>query len=116
MAAEVLAVGTLQAANVPQGLRAELVPSLEELVARRHPEGLWLYSYEEACGYGNWARGSASRRSVVDLLVMGLAAGACSTPTTRCSKRCSLAACPCNPWWPARRCCGSAAMPPSGAP
>ncbi len=31
---------------------------------RHQPEGLWLF--------GSWARGSASRRSDVDLLVMGL--------------------------------------------
>jgi len=59
------AVGTLQAANLPQVLRADLLPALEELVERHHPEGLWLF--------GSWARGSASRRSDVDLLVMGLA-------------------------------------------
>jgi predicted nucleotidyltransferase len=53
------------AANLPQALRADLLPALEELVARHHPEGLWLF--------GSWARGSASRRSDVDLLVMGLA-------------------------------------------
>ena len=56
--------GAIQAANLPSGLRAELVPSLEVLVRRLHPEGLWLF--------GSWARGSASRRSDVDLLVMGL--------------------------------------------
>ena len=55
----------IEAANLPQALRAELVPALEELVARHHPEGLWLF--------GSWARGSASRRSDVDLLVLGLA-------------------------------------------
>ena len=58
-------VGTIQTANLPEALRAELVPALEKLVARHHPEGLWLF--------GSWARGSASRRSDVDLLVMGLA-------------------------------------------
>jgi predicted nucleotidyltransferase len=68
-----LALGTLQAANLPQVLRTDLLPALEELVARHHPEGLWLYSCGEACGYASWARGSASRRSDVDLLVMGLA-------------------------------------------
>jgi predicted nucleotidyltransferase len=60
-----LPIGILQTSNLPQALRAELVPALEELVARHHPEGLWLF--------GSWARGSASRRSDVDLLVMGLA-------------------------------------------
>jgi len=65
MPAEPPVLGSLLAANLPQALRTELVPALEELVARHHPEGLWLF--------GSWARGSASRRSDVDLLVMGLA-------------------------------------------
>lgn len=65
MPAEPPALGSLQSANLPQALRAELLPALEELVARHHPEGLWPF--------GSWARGSASRRSDVDLLVMGLA-------------------------------------------
>jgi predicted nucleotidyltransferase len=56
--------GTLQVANLPLALRAELLPALENLVQRHQPEGLWLF--------GSWARGSASRRSDVDLLVMGL--------------------------------------------
>jgi predicted nucleotidyltransferase len=56
--------GALQAANLPAALRAELLPALENLVQRHHPEGLWLF--------GSWARGTASRRSDVDLLVMGL--------------------------------------------
>ncbi|MFM1799433.1 MAG: hypothetical protein RLZZ117_1711 [Cyanobacteriota bacterium] len=56
--------GAIQAANLPSALRAELLPNLEVLVRRLHPEGLWLF--------GSWARGSASRRSDVDLLVMGL--------------------------------------------
>ena len=60
-----LPIGILQAANLPQALRADLLPALERLVARHHPEGLWLF--------GSWARGSAGRRSDVDLLVMGLA-------------------------------------------
>jgi uncharacterized protein len=59
------AVGKIHASNLPQALRAELVPALEDLVVRHHIEGLWLF--------GSWARGSASRRSDVDLLVMGLA-------------------------------------------
>ena len=58
------AASTLQAANLPPPLRSELLPALELLVERHHPEGLWLF--------GSWARGSASRRSDVDLLVMGL--------------------------------------------
>ena len=53
--------GAIQAANLPLPLRGELVPSLEVLVRRLQPEGLWLF--------GSWARGSASRRSDVDLLV-----------------------------------------------
>lgn len=65
MPAEPPALGSLLAANLPQALHSELVPALEELVARHHPEGLWLF--------GSWARGSASRCSDVDLLVMGLA-------------------------------------------
>lgn len=56
--------GAIQVANLPIPLRAELVPNLEVLVRRLQPEGLWLF--------GSWARGSASRRSDVDLLVMGL--------------------------------------------
>jgi predicted nucleotidyltransferase len=60
-----LPIGILQAANLPEALRADLLPALEELVARHHPDGLWLF--------GSWARGSASRRSDVDLLVLGLA-------------------------------------------
>ena len=60
-----LALGTIQTTNLPRALRVDLLPALEELVARHHPEGLWLF--------GSWARGSASRRSDVDLLVMGLA-------------------------------------------
>ena len=59
-----LAGGTIQAAKLPLPLRSQLLPALELLVERHHPEGLWLYS--------SWARGSASRRSDVDLLVMGL--------------------------------------------
>jgi len=58
------AASTLQAANLPPALRSELLPALELLVERHHPEGLWLF--------GSWARGSASRCSDVDLLVMGL--------------------------------------------
>ena len=56
--------GAIQAANLPSALRAELVPNLEVLVRRLQPEGLWLF--------GSWARGNASRRSDVDLLVVGL--------------------------------------------
>ena len=58
------AATTVQEANLPPALRSELLPALELLVERHHPEGLWLF--------GSWARGSASRRSDVDLLVMGL--------------------------------------------
>jgi len=60
-----LAGGTIQAANLPLPLRSQLLPALELLVERHRLEGLWLF--------GSWARGSASRRSDVDLLVMGLA-------------------------------------------
>jgi predicted nucleotidyltransferase len=56
--------GGIAAANLPQALRAELLPALGNLVQRHQPEGLWLF--------GSWARGSASRRSDVDLLVMGM--------------------------------------------
>ena len=56
--------GALQAPNLPLPLRAELLPALENLVQLHKPEGLWLF--------GSWARGSASRHSDVDLLVMGL--------------------------------------------
>lgn len=58
------AAGPIRADNLPQPLQAELVPALERLVERHRPGGLWLF--------GSWARGSASRRSDVDLLVMGL--------------------------------------------
>jgi hypothetical protein len=63
MAAELqqAAPAAIQAANLPAALRAGLLPSLEVLVRHLHPEGLWLF--------GSWARGSASRRSDVDLLV-----------------------------------------------
>jgi predicted nucleotidyltransferase len=56
--------GAIQAANLPSALRAELLPALGNLVQWHQPEGLWLF--------GSWARGTASRRSDVDLLVMGL--------------------------------------------
>ena len=56
--------GAVQAANLPLALRAELLPALETLVQRHQPEGLLLF--------GSWARGTVSRRSDVDLLVMGL--------------------------------------------
>lgn len=62
--AQPLAGGTIQAAKLPLPLRSQLQPALELLVERHHPEGLWLF--------GSWARGTASRRSDVDLLVMGL--------------------------------------------
>jgi len=56
--------GSLQAENLPPLLRPELLPALEILVQQVRPQGLWLF--------GSWARGTASRRSDVDLLVMGL--------------------------------------------
>lgn len=58
------AASTLQVANLPPALGNELLPALELLVERHHLEGL--------CLFGSWARGSASRRSDGDLLVMGL--------------------------------------------
>jgi hypothetical protein len=50
--------------SIPEPLQRDLVPALAQLVRDLQPEGLWLF--------GSWARGSASRRSDVDLLVMGL--------------------------------------------
>ena len=55
----------LRLENVPEELRAELLPALKRLVERTQPQGLWLF--------GSWARGEPSRRSDIDLLVMGLA-------------------------------------------
>ncbi len=54
----------IQVDNLPDALREQLLPALETLVQQVEPEGLWLF--------GSWARGTASRRSDVDLLVMGL--------------------------------------------
>ena len=54
----------IQVDNLPDALREQLLPALEILVQQVEPEGLWLF--------GSWARGTASRRSDVDLLVMGL--------------------------------------------
>jgi len=54
----------IQVDNLPEALREQLLPALETLVQQVQPEGLWLF--------GSWARGTASRRSDVDLLVMGL--------------------------------------------
>jgi predicted nucleotidyltransferase len=54
----------IQVDNLPETLREQLLPALESLVQQVEPEGLWLF--------GSWARGTASRRSDVDLLVMGL--------------------------------------------
>ncbi|MCX5947706.1 MAG: nucleotidyltransferase domain-containing protein [Cyanobacteria bacterium] len=56
--------GGIQVDNLPEALREQLLPALETLVQQVQPEGLWLF--------GSWARGTASRRSDVDLLVMGL--------------------------------------------
>lgn len=56
--------GRIQSDNLPSQLRPELLPALETLVLRVRPKGLWLF--------GSWARGTASRRSDIDLLVMGL--------------------------------------------
>jgi len=55
---------SIQAENLPPLLRPELLPALEILLQQVRPQGLWLF--------GSWARGTASRRSDVDLLVMGL--------------------------------------------
>lgn len=49
---------------IPTPLRLELSPILEVLVSKLEPQGLWLF--------GSWARGNASLRSDVDILVMGL--------------------------------------------
>ena len=57
--------GVIAVSQLPQALRLELVPALETLVDQIRPQGLWLF--------GSWARGTASRHSDVDLLVMGLA-------------------------------------------
>jgi len=54
----------IQVDNLPEALRHQLLPALETLVQRVQPEGLWLF--------GSWARGTASRRSDVDLLVVDL--------------------------------------------
>jgi len=54
----------IQVNNLPDALREQLLPALEILVQQVEPQGLWLF--------GSWARGTASRRSDVDLLVMGL--------------------------------------------
>ena len=54
----------IQVDNLPETLREQLLPALETLVQQVEPKGLWLF--------GSWARGTASRRSDVDLLVMGL--------------------------------------------
>jgi hypothetical protein len=55
--------GLILADHLPEALRADLVPALECLVRQVRPQGLWLF--------GSWARGTASRRSDVDLLVLG---------------------------------------------
>lgn len=54
----------LLSGNLPAALREELEPALRALIEHCQPEGLWLF--------GSWARGSATRRSDVDLLVLGL--------------------------------------------
>jgi len=74
---------------------------------RHQPQGLWLF--------GRWARGTASRRSDVDLLVMGLSDKRLLDAYDAVLRLCSTSACPCSPWWPARPCWRSMAIPPSGA-
>ncbi len=54
----------IEADNLPLPLREQLLPALAALVEQVQPQGLWLF--------GSWARGTASRHSDVDLLVMGL--------------------------------------------
>jgi hypothetical protein len=54
--------GLILADHLPETLRADLVPALERLMRQVQPQGLWLF--------GSWARGTASRRSDVDLLVL----------------------------------------------
>ena len=56
--------GKVLADHLPPLLRPELLPALDTLVQQVRPDGLWLF--------GSWARGTASRRSDIDLLVMGL--------------------------------------------
>lgn len=56
------AADTIQAANLPAALRSELLPAQERLVHQMRSQGVWLF--------GSWARGTASRRSDVGLLVM----------------------------------------------
>jgi predicted nucleotidyltransferase len=55
---------SLLSQNLPESLRQHLLPALNTLVQQLQPDGLWLF--------GSWARGTASRHSDVDLLVMGL--------------------------------------------
>jgi len=55
---------SLLSQNLPESLRHHLLPALNILVQQLQPDGLWLF--------GSWARGTASRHSDVDLLVMGL--------------------------------------------
>ena len=60
----VVSVGRVIIELIPTPLRLELSPILEVLVSKLEPQGLWLF--------GSWARGNASLRSDVDILVMGL--------------------------------------------
>lgn len=50
--------------NLPVALREELAPALLLLIKQCAPQGLWLF--------GSWARGTATARSDVDLLVLGM--------------------------------------------
>jgi predicted nucleotidyltransferase len=49
---------------LPEPLRADLTPVLHRLEEQLQPRGLWLF--------GSWARGQQSRRSDIDLLILGL--------------------------------------------
>jgi len=49
---------------LPEPLRDDLTPVLHRLEEQLRPRGLWLF--------GSWARGQQSRRSDIDLLIMGL--------------------------------------------
>ncbi|MEB3362493.1 MAG: hypothetical protein VKI42_10270 [Synechococcaceae cyanobacterium] len=95
-----LAVGTLQAANLPRARRPDLLPALEELVARHHPEGLPLaVLLRRSLRLRQLGRGSASRCTDVDRAGDGPGRPAPARRLRRRGRRrCSSAACPCTPW------------------